>query len=184
MVGNLKIVFVLMLMMLTGTKVFAQDIETMINDQALRKQQELADKKLARRQKEEQKKAEKLAKMERIDTKKSETYTVPVYLFGISAQFGDSVVYVTNLQMVDNAQLTKKYDYLAYRSDYSSQFRKYIADTYKIKHPVTSVVFEKNRKKALKRFNKILKRYENNKSMHLMQVTDDKFHFSVMNSID
>ena len=61
--GKLKIVFVLMLMMLTGTKVFAQDIETMINDQALRKQQELADKKLARRQKEEQKKAEKLAKM-------------------------------------------------------------------------------------------------------------------------
>ncbi|MBO4565435.1 MAG: hypothetical protein J5720_08375 [Bacteroidaceae bacterium] len=173
----LKIVLVLTLMLWAGTDVSAQEFETMINDMALRKQQELADKKLAKRQKEEKKKAEKIAKLERIDTKKSETYTTPVYLFGISAQFGDSVVYVTNLQKLDNAQLTKKYDYLAFRSDYSNQFRKYIVDTYQMKRPVTSVVFHKDRKKALKRFNKILKRYE--KSMHLMQVTDDKFQFAV-----
>lgn len=175
----LKIVFVLTVMLLAGTEGYAQEIETMLNDMALRKQQELADKKLARRQKEEKKKMEKLAKLERIDTKKTETYTTPVYLFALSAQFGDSVVYVTNLQKLDNAQLTKKYDYLAFRSDYSAQFRKYISDTYQIKHPVTSVVFHKDRKKALKRFNKILKRYEKSQSMHMVQVTDDKFHFVV-----
>ena len=175
----LKIVFVLAVVLLAGTDVYAQEIESMLNDVALRKQQELADKKLAKRQKEERKKAEKLAKLERIDTKKTETYTTPVYLFALSAQFGDSSVYVTNLQKLDNAQLTKKYDYLAFRSDYSSQFRQYVTDTYQVKHPVTSVVFDKNMKKALKRFNKILKRYEKNQSMHLIQVTDDKFHFRV-----
>ncbi len=175
---KLRIVMVLMFMLLAGTNVYAQEVESMINDMALRKQQEIADKKLAKRQKEERKKAEKLAKLERIDTKKSETYTTPVYLFGISAQFGDSVVYVTNLQKLDNAQLTKKYDYLAYRSDYSNQFRKFIVDTYRMKRPVTSVVFHKDRKKALKRFNKIMKRYE--KFLHLKQVTDDKFHFTVV----
>lgn len=177
---SLKILVILSVMLLAGAEAFAQEIESMLNDVALRKQQELMDKKLAKRQKEEKKKADKLAKLDKIDTKKTETYKVPVYLFAISARFGDSIVYVTNLQKVDDAHLTKKYDYLAFRSDYSSQFRDYVTNAYSIKYPVTSVVFDKDQKKALKRFNKIWKRYENSKGMHLMLVTDDKFQFKAV----
>ena len=101
-------------------------------------------------------------------------------MFAVSAQFGDSIVYVTNLQKVDKAQLTRKYDYLAFRSDYSQQFNKYVTDSYYKANQVTSVVFDKNRKKALKRFNIILKLYERDKAMHLMLVTDDRFQFTAI----
>ncbi|MBR3478388.1 MAG: hypothetical protein IKH43_04755 [Bacteroidaceae bacterium] len=166
--------------MLMTTLGYAQDIEAALNDAALRKQQELMDRRQARREKQIEKEKKKLEKKEKIDTQRAETYTVPVYMFAISAQFGDSVVYVTNLQKVDDAQLTRKYDYLAFRSEYSHQFNKYVTSSYFKENQVTSVVFDKNRKKALKRFNKILKLYEHDRGMHLMLVTDDRFHFTAI----
>ena len=167
-------------MLLAATLGYAQDIESAINDAAFQKQQELMDRRLARREKQTEKERKKLEKQEKIDTRRAETYTVPVYMFAVSAQFGDSIVYVTNLQKVDKAQLTRKYDYLAFRSDYSQQFNKYVTDSYFKANQVTSVVFDKNRKKALKRFNKILKLYERDKAMHLMLVTDDRFQFTAI----
>lgn len=168
------------LLSLMTTMGYAQDIESAINDAALQKQQELMDRRQARREKQLEKEKKKLEKKEKIDTQRAETYTVPVYMFAVSAQFGDSVVYVTNIQKVDGAQLTRKYDYLAFRSNYSHQFNKYVTDSYFKANQVTSVVFDKNRKKALKRFNKILKLYERDRGMHLMLVTDDKFQFTAI----
>ena len=174
---GLKIGLTIVAMLMITTIGYAQDIESAINDAALQKQQELMDRRLAKKEKLTKKEKEKQAK---IDTRRAETYTIPVYMFAISAQFGDSVVYVTNLQKVDGAQLTRKYDYLAFRSEYSRQFNKYVTDAFFRENQVTSVVFDKNRKKALKRFNKILKYYERDKEMHMMLVTDDKFQFTAM----
>ena len=177
---GVKIGLVSGLLLLMTTMGYAQEIESAINDAALQKQQELMDRRQARREKQLEKEKKKLEKKEKIDTQRAETYTVPVYMFAVSAQFGDSVVYVTNIQKVDGAQLTRKYDYLAFRSNYSHQFNKYVTDSYFKANQVTSVVFDKNRKKALKRFNKILKLYERDRGMHLMLVTDDKFQFTAI----
>ncbi|MBQ7686626.1 MAG: hypothetical protein IJT28_05270 [Bacteroidaceae bacterium] len=177
---GVKIGLAISLLSLMTTMGYAQDIESAINDAALQKQQELMDRRQARREKQLEKEKKKLEKKEKIDTQRAETYTVPVYMFAVSAQFGDSVVYVTNIQKVDGAHLTRKYDYLAFRSNYSHQFNKYVTDSYFKANQVTSVVFDKNRKKALKRFNKILKLYERDRGMHLMLVTDDKFQFTAI----
>ena len=71
--------------LLMTTLGYAQDIEAALNDAALRKQQELMDRRQARREKQIEKEKKKLEKKEKIDTQRAETYTVPVYMFAISA---------------------------------------------------------------------------------------------------
>jgi len=151
-----------------------------INDsKTLLRQQKALEKKRAKELKQEEKQRKREEKKARIDTRKSETYATSVYLFSVSSQFGDSVVYITTLQEVDSALLTKKYDYLSFRSAYSKQFNDYISTAYAAQNQVTSVFYDKNRKKALRRFNKVMKRYEENHDLVLRMVTDDQFHFSV-----
>lgn len=119
-------------------------------------------------------------KQERIDTQKTETYTTPVYMFSISAEFGDSMVYVTGVQQVENVQLTKKYDYLYFRSDYSQQFAQFLGNTYGASNQTTCVIFDKSKKKLVKRFMKIMKHYEENPDMHINLITADRFHFKAV----
>lgn len=126
------------------------------------------------------KQSKKKQKQEKIDTRKSETYTVPVYMFSVSAEFGDSVVYATGVQEVENAQLTRKYDYLYYRADYSYQFTEYLGNTLGAKNQTTCVFFDKDKKKLVKRFLKVMKRYEADPSIHLVLITADKFHFKAV----
>ena len=105
----------------------------------------------------------------------SHLYTTPVYMFCVSAEFGDSTVYVTSVQEIDSVQLTKKYDFLRYRSYYSRQFTDFLSTAYATKNQTTSVFFDKKRSRLLKRFNKILKKYENTKGVHVVFVTEGKF---------
>lgn len=119
-------------------------------------------------------------KNKRVDIKKMLTYTVPVYMFSISAQFGDSIVYITNVQEVSNIRLTKKYDYLYFRSEYSNQFTKFLNNNYKTDNQTTGIFFSKNKNKFMKRYNKILKKYEQNRSIRIVIVPDDKFQFKAV----
>lgn len=140
------------------------------SDNFVERQQAAQNKKLSKKQQ----------KREKIDTRNSETYTVPVYMFSISAEFGDSMVYVTGVQEVANAQLTRKYDYLYYRSDYSYQFTEYLGNTFGASNQTTSVFFDKDKKKLVKRFVKVMKRYEADPDLHLVMITADKFHFKAV----
>ncbi len=132
------------------------------------------DEQQARQAKQQKKRKDK---KERIDTQNAATYTTPVYMFAISAEFGDTIAYFTGVQQVENVQLTKKYDYLYFRSDYSYQFTQYLGDTYGTSNQTTCVIFDKNKKKLVKRFMKIMKRYEENADMHVNLITADRFHF-------
>ena len=143
------------------------------DDNFVERQQAAQSKKLSKKQQ----------KREKIDTSKSATYTVPVYMFSVSAEFGDSMVYVTGVQEVPGAQLTRKYDYLYFRSDYSYQFTEYLGTAFGASNQTTCVIFDKDKKKLVKRYLKIMKRYEADSKVHLVMVTADRFHFKAVDDL-
>ncbi len=112
---------------------------------------------------------------EKSDAIVSNVYTCPVYMFCISAEFGDSTVYFTSVQEVDSVQLTKKYDLLRYRSYYSGQFNDYLSTTIATGNQTTSVFFDRKRSRIIKRFNKIMKKYKAAKGTNVVIVTEDRF---------
>lgn len=113
---------------------------------------------------------------EKIDTKKADWYTTTVYLFAASAQFGDSVEYVTDIIQMDSVQLTKKYDYLKYRSEFTYGFKQYLADNYGCENQTCAIFYDTKLKKAQKRYNKVLKRAKNSK-LNVTPITKDKYTF-------
>ncbi len=52
---------------------------------------------------------------------------LPIYAFGVSASFTDSLVYFTDIQIIDSAWIDDKSLFLLNRSSYSNQLRSYFA---------------------------------------------------------
>lgn len=108
---------------------------------------------------------------------KNTTKTEKVYMFGFSASFNDSLVYITDIQAVDSVEIEPKTDFLVGRTAYGNQLQFYLAD-YKERPNTTCVVFfDKKEDKLRKRYNKILKRYKNSKETILKNLTRDEFSF-------
>lgn len=108
---------------------------------------------------------------------KNTTKTEKVYMFGFSASFNDSLVYITDIQGVDSVEIEPKTDFLVGRTAYGNQLQFYLAD-YKERPNTTCVVFfDKKEDKLRKRYNKILKRYKNSKETILKNLTRDEFSF-------
>ncbi len=119
---------------------------------------------------------EEKIKAKQIEMKNAAVYLTPVYMFCISAEFGDSMVYFTSIQEIDSAQLTKKYDFLYYRSYYSRQFIDWLATAYGTQNQTSAVFYDKDRKRLMKRFTKLLKKYEEAKNgMRVVFITEDRF---------
>lgn len=116
---------------------------------------------------------------EKINTKNADWYTSTVYMFAVSSQFGDSVVYVSELMPVENVQLTKKYDYLKFRSEFTYYFKQYLADNYGCEKQTCAVFFDKNKKKLNKRYDKVMKRYKADKAKKVNIIPQSGFTFKL-----
>ena len=57
-------------------------------------------------------------------------HSKPVYAFGISASFTDTVVYFTEIQILDSAKVSAKEGSLAHRELYSYQLKNYLEDNH------------------------------------------------------
>lgn len=115
--------------------------------------------------------------VEKVNTKKTEWYSTTVYMYAVSSEFGDTTVYMTDIVALDSIKLTKKYDYLAFRSDFSIQFKQYLADNYGKNLQTVAVFFDKDRKKLTKKYSKLLKRYNSEEENSLKIITQDQFVF-------
>lgn len=51
----------------------------------------------------------------------------PIYIFGTSASFNDSVVYITEIQILDSAWVDEKSGFLEGRSGYSNQLKNHFS---------------------------------------------------------
>lgn len=80
------------------------------------------------------------------------------YMFGLASSFSDSTIYITSVQKVDSVLLTNKSMFLDNRENYSSQLRDYL-ETIGEPRRTCIVVFDKDFKKAEKKWAKIYGRY-------------------------
>ena len=82
-----------------------------------------------------------------------------VYMFGFSASFKDSVVYITNVQDVQGAWIDSKTKFLLNRDSYSYQLKEHMAT---------------NKKKIEKQLKKLRKKYKE------LTLLPTEFHFEAI----
>ena len=100
----------------------------------------------------------------------------PVYGFAYATSLKDSVVYMSAVQAIPEAQVGK-YDFLNFRADYGKQFSNYIQQNYALPYVTTIVYFDKSRSKLEKRFLKARRvaKYEQRKQIIEVNYSDFKF---------
>ncbi|WP_353333337.1 hypothetical protein [Bacteroides sedimenti] len=99
----------------------------------------------------------------------------PVYAFGVSASFTDSIVYYTEIQQLDSVHLTKD-GFLPKRDAYSAQLKLFLENRGEAGR--TCMIYFSNSKKTInKEFDKITKRYKNKKSVSFQKITANDFQF-------
>ena len=104
-------------------------------------------------------------------------HSKPVYAFGISASFTDTVVYFTEIQILDSVSLSKE-GFLAHRELYSYQLKNYLEDNLLQQNSTCMIYFSENKKKLEKEATKILNKYKKNNRMTVSRIDSDKFHFT------
>ncbi len=108
-----------------------------------------------------------------------------LYMFGFSASFNDSTIYVTDIQDVQGAWIDKKTKFLINRDNYSYQLRDYFFNNLQQENRICMVFFATSKSKAEKQKKKLMKKYipnpkkkkDNWKSydIHYIPSTDFKF---------
>ena len=98
-----------------------------------------------------------------------------VYLFGVSQQLTDSVVYLTFINEVDSFDLAKKTKFLPFRSEFSLQLKEYMEGTLHKDHQTTVVFYSASLKKLSKKYYKIKKRYLDNPYTKIVPIDGFKF---------
>ena len=100
----------------------------------------------------------------------------PVYAFGVSASFTDTVVYYTGIQLLDSVYLDKD-GFLPRRDLYSYQFKNYLELEQNIPNRTCMIYFSENKAKLEKEATKVMAKYKKNKSVALQKIDPDKFRF-------
>lgn len=103
-------------------------------------------------------------------------HSKPVYAFGLAASFTDTIVFYTEIQVLDSAKLNKD-GFLASRDLYSYQLKNYLEDHRLQQNSTCMIYFSENRKKLEKEAAKVLSKYMKSKNLSLQQIAPDKFQF-------
>ena len=119
-----------------------------------------------------------------IKSSKEKTISKPVYAFGFSASFSDSVAYVTPVHLIEDVELDKS-GLLEKRSLYSLQLKEYLEQKLQ-KTGSTCVIYFNEKKKTIdKQYNKIKSLYGSKKSgMVLKEIPLSEFRFEKVNVVD
>ncbi len=82
-----------------------------------------------------------------------------MYMFGFSASFQDSTIYITDIQDVEGAWIDSKHGFLLGREHYSTQLQEHLANNMQRPNRVCITFFAKDRKKAERKMAKLKKKY-------------------------
>ena len=85
--------------------------------------------------------------------------TPKLYIFGFSASFNDSTVYITGLQELKEVWIDSKTKFLISRDSYSYQLKDYLTQKLNEHTRVCLVIFDVKQKKAEKKFQKMKTKY-------------------------
>lgn len=109
--------------------------------------------------------------------KKNEKKTTTLYMYGVSLSFNDSLVYVTDVQPVENACVTGKYVLYGAR-EYADQMTAYF-EKKELGRRTNAVFYKKTRDKAEKSYMKLRKRYAK-KGIVLTPIVTGDFTFKAI----
>lgn len=112
-----------------------------------------------------------------LEAKSKKVVQKPVYMVGVGISLVDSMVFITDMHRVDSVTLEKKTKFLMDRQLYSFQLQRYLEQTYKGGPYVPCVFFSKSRKKMVRRYLSLHKRYVQSKELQMYLVDQGQFRF-------
>lgn len=109
-----------------------------------------------------------------------------MYMFGFSASFNDSVLYITDIQDVQGAWYDTKNGSLHGRENYSYQLKTYLEEKKGKSNRVCLVIFATTKKKAEKKYAKLKKKYAGKDGVvyGLEYLKADEFRFEAVDFSD
>lgn len=99
----------------------------------------------------------------------------PVYAFGIATSFLDTVMYVTPVQVLENALITKD-GFLDNRSAYSLELKSHVEKTYSKSEFLSVIFFSQKKKEIDKAFSKVRSKYSDT-NLSLKDIPSSEFSF-------
>lgn len=99
-----------------------------------------------------------------------------IYMFGIAAAFGDSVVYFTDIQSIQGKELIKK-GFLNARNHYSYQLKGYLENVLNLPHRTCAIHFSEKKAKLEKKYLKLRKKYQADTTVVFRTLDQGQFQF-------
>lgn len=101
----------------------------------------------------------------------------PIYMFGFSASFADSLIYITDIQKVDSACFQDKSGLLLNRTSYSNQLQ-FFLERSENRIKTTCVTFcNEDLKKLQKEYAEVWNKYSKDRSVIVKKLTKEQFRF-------
>lgn len=102
-----------------------------------------------------------------------------IYMFAYGTSFNDSTIYLSTVEVVKNATLEQKTNFLNNRLSYSNAFKHFLDVKYSGIH-TTAVFFNVKREKLEKMYLKIRRNTQKSRTMRLVEVPASDFRFPVL----
>lgn len=102
-----------------------------------------------------------------------------IYMFAYGTSFNDSTIYLSTVEVVKNATLEQKTNFLNNRLSYSNAFKQFLDVKYSGIH-TTTVFFNVKREKLEKMYLKIRRNTQKSRTMRLVEVPASDFRFPVL----
>lgn len=102
-----------------------------------------------------------------------------IYMFAYGTSFNDSTIYLSTVEVVKNATLEQKTNFLNNRLSYSNSFKQFLDVKYSGIH-TTAVFFNVKREKLEKMYLKIRRNTQKSRTMRLVEVPASDFRFPVL----
>ena len=110
----------------------------------------------------------------------SKARCTPVYIFGVSASFNDSIVYITDIQIIDSAWIEDKGNMLLGRLDYSYQLKAFV-NAHGEANRTCLVSFAFKEKDIMKKYQRMKKRFSGTKKRpskyDIREIDEEEFKF-------
>lgn len=101
----------------------------------------------------------------------------PVYAFGFSTSFNDTVVYLTTIQLLPDACIQKGTNFLIERDKYSEQFKKHL-ESKNFGHETSAVFYNKSKKELEKTYIKVRRHQQKKKGIKFIEIPLSDFSFT------
>ena len=105
----------------------------------------------------------------------------PLYIFGTATSFNDSLVYITDIQIIDSAWIDDKNGFLLKRNEYSNQLRNHFTRQGQSSR-TCQVTFATNEKDILKKYANLRKKLAGTKKhpthADIREIDEEEFTFS------